>query len=142
MYKGPVNLPDHSSQGLHRAHTVKSSIFAPWSFSTENPRSHTAVLILFVLLLVVDRETDSILKVGRSCFSLFSAIKPTVKITKKIKTPASMMTQHTAWDIVLFSLGAVGVAAVSWGAGKPLVIEEVDVAPPQKMENVIFVTPH
>lgn len=25
-------------------------------------------------------------------------------------------------------------AAVSWEAGKPLVIEEVDVAPPQKME--------
>lgn len=26
------------------------------------------------------------------------------------------------------------IAAVAWEAGKPLVIEEVDVAPPQKME--------
>lgn len=35
---------------------------------------------------------------------------------------------------VIFFLGLVAVAAVAWEAGKPLVIEKVEVAPPKTME--------
>ncbi|GER54531.1 50S ribosomal protein L27 [Striga asiatica] len=42
IYKGSTNFPENSGVGLHRAHTLKSLIFLPLSFPTENPSSHTA----------------------------------------------------------------------------------------------------